>query len=120
MYDTEQTKTVVKKWVDFYKKYRAILESDLIHVRRADGRRIDCMLHVNPQLKHKGLAIVYNPLTTAVTTQLKLPLYYTGLTQTAHIREKEGSAKTYALDREYNVLLPITMPPQSVTWFVIE
>ena len=120
LYDTEQTKTVVKKWVDFYKKYRAILESDLIHVRRADGRRIDCMLHANPQLKHKGMAMVYNPLTTAVSTQLKLPLYYTGLTQTAKIREKEGNPKIYTLDRQYNVLLSISMPPQSVTWFVIE
>jgi hypothetical protein len=120
LYDTDQTKAVVKKWVDFYKKYRAILESDLIHVRRADGRRIDCMLHVNPQLKHKGLAIVYNPLTTEVTTQLKLPLYYTGLTQTAKIREKEGNFKTYTLDRQNNILMPISMPAQSVTWFVIE
>ncbi len=120
LYDTDQTKAVVKKWVDFYKKYRAILESDLIHVRRPDGRWIDGMLHVNPQLKHKGLAMVYNPLTTAISTQLKLPLYYTGLIQTAKIREQEGPTQTYTLDRKYNVLLPISMPPQSVTWFIIE
>jgi hypothetical protein len=51
----------VKKWVGFYKKHRAILDSDIIHVRRPDGRDIDCMMHVNPQLKERALAMVYNP-----------------------------------------------------------
>ncbi|MBN1125385.1 MAG: hypothetical protein JXA82_10280, partial [Sedimentisphaerales bacterium] len=36
LYDTDATKAVVKKWVDFYKKYRPILDSDIIHLRRAD------------------------------------------------------------------------------------
>jgi len=38
LYDTEVTKAVVKRWVQFYKKYRPILDSDIIHVRRPDGR----------------------------------------------------------------------------------
>ena len=119
LYDTEETKAVVKKWVDFFKRYRDILESDIIHVRRADGRDIDCLLHVNPQLTIKGLAMVYNPLDRPVERELKLPLYYTGLTDTAHIREKEGSPKPSQLDRHYNVTVPVTVPPQSNTWLVI-
>jgi hypothetical protein len=83
LFDTEDTKAVVKKWVDFYKRYRAILDSDIIHVRRPDGRQVDCILHVNPQLDIKGLAMVYNPLNTSVKDTLRLPLYYTGLTDTA-------------------------------------
>ena len=31
LYDTEQTKTMVKRLVSLYKKYRHILESELIH-----------------------------------------------------------------------------------------
>src|SRR5579884_498568 len=46
LYDTEATRAVVKRWVDFYKRYRAILDSDIVHVRRPDGRGIDCILHV--------------------------------------------------------------------------
>ena len=38
LFDSEETKAVVKGAVDFYKKHRAILDSDVIHVRRADGR----------------------------------------------------------------------------------
>jgi hypothetical protein len=36
LYDNNNTRAVVKRWVDFYKKYRDILTSDIIHVRRAD------------------------------------------------------------------------------------
>jgi hypothetical protein len=120
LYDTEQTKALVKKWIDFYKEYRDILDSDIIHVRRPDGRDIDCILHVNPQLEHKGLAMVYNPLDRTIKKQLKLPLYYTGLTTTANIREQKGQSREYELDREYNAEIPVNVAPRSVSWFVIE
>jgi hypothetical protein len=120
LYDTEQTKAVVKKWVDFFKEYRDILESDIIHVRRADGRDIDCILHVNSQLKHKALAMVYNPLDRRVSKDLNLPLYYTGLQRTAAIREKDGEPAIYELDREYNVTVRVEMAAGGVTWFVVE
>lgn len=120
LYDTDKTKAVVKKWVDFYKKYRAILDSDIIHVRRPDGRDIDCILHVNPRLKQKGLAMVYNPLDRTVKRTLKLNLYYTGLTETAAVREQEGPTRQVRLDRKWNIRLPVEIGPRGVTWFVIE
>jgi hypothetical protein len=42
LYDTDATKAVVQKWVAWFKRYRDILESDLIHVRRADGTLTAC------------------------------------------------------------------------------
>jgi hypothetical protein len=120
LYDADTTRAVVKKWVDFYKNYREILDSDLIHVRRADGRDIDCLLHVNPQLKQKGLAVVYNPLDQAVKKTIKLPLYYTGLTETAQVSEQGKPAITLQLDRKYDVDLPLDIPAHSMTWFLIE
>lgn len=118
--DTNETKALVKKCADFYKEYRDILDSDIIHVRRPDGRDIDCILHVNPHLKHKALAMIYNPLGHKVEKKLKLPLYYTGLTTTARIREQQGKSRKYRLDREYNVEIPIRIASKSVNWFVIE
>lgn len=120
LYDTDETKAVVKRWVDFYKKYRPILDSDLIHVRRPDGRDIDCVLHVNPQLKTRALAMIYNPLDQPVQREVKLPLYYTGLTATAQIREQEGPPKRYQLDRQYNITVPVTIPARSRTWLLVE
>ena len=120
LYDTDETKKVVKKWVDFYKKHHEILDSDIIHVRRADGRDFDCMIHVNSQLKEKSLAMVYNPTPNKVDKTIKLPLYYTGLTEVAMIREQEGESVEYKLDRKYNVYVPLKMDPMSITWFVVE
>ena len=120
LYDTDDTKATVKKWVDFYKQHRAILDSDIIHVRRADGRSLDCMLHVNSQLKERALAMVYNPTDQPVDVKLKLPLYYTGLTGKAAIREQDGPPQTYDLDRGYNVVVPVKLAPLGVTWFVVE
>ena len=120
LFDTEQTKTVVKKWVDFYKKYRPILDSDLIHVRRPDGRSIDCVLHANAQINPCGLAMLYNPTRTVQRMTLKLPFYYTGLSEIAKVREKEGEPKRYKIDRHYNIDIPIEMEARSVSYLVIE
>lgn len=120
LYDSEETKTMVKKWVDFYKRHRAILESDIIHLRRADGRDIDYLLHVNPALQEKGLLMVYNPLDHEVRRTLLVPLYYTGLTRTATIRLQDGTAQRMTLDRDYRVNLPVRVAAQGVSWFVFE
>ncbi|MCP4645135.1 MAG: hypothetical protein GY851_32135, partial [bacterium] len=69
LYDTDRTKAMVKRWVDWFKKYREILESDIIHdaSRRADGRDLDWFFHANSGLKEKGMLVVYNPLDRATT-----------------------------------------------------
>lgn len=120
LYDTENTKQSVIKVINWYKKYRKILNSDIIHLRRADGRDWDGILHVNPQLKQKGLMMLYNPTTVPITRIIKVPLYYTGLSSTAKIREKEAASKTYNLSRDYGVEMKVTIPANGYTWFVIE
>jgi hypothetical protein len=120
LYDSDATKAVVKRWVDFYKQHRAILNSDIIHLRRADGRDIDYILHVNPALKEKGLLMVYNPLERVVQKIITIPLYYTGLTDKTAVREREGTAQSFTLNRDYSVELPVTVPARGVTWFVFE
>ena len=79
LYDTERTRTMVRKWVDWYKKYRAILSSDIIHVQRSDGRDLDWLRHVNPRHPEKGLVLFFNPLAETITRGIRLPLCYTGL-----------------------------------------
>jgi hypothetical protein len=120
LFDAPETRAVVKKWVDFYKRHRAILDSDIIHLRRADGRDIDYLLHVNPMLQEKGLLTVYNPLDHTVEKTVAVPLYYTGLTRTTKVAEQDGPPKEFELDREYRVSLPVKVAPRGVTWFVFE
>jgi hypothetical protein len=120
LYDTDETKAVVKRWVDFYKKHREVLNADLLHLRRADGRDLDYVLHVNPTGEEKGLLMVYNPLETAVSKTLRIPLYYTGKTTTASLSEADGEPVTYTLDRQFNIELPVAVPAHGVTWFVVK
>ena len=120
LYDTEETKKLVVKVIDWYKKYRTILNSDIIHLRRADGRDWDGILHVNPDGKIKGLVMLYNPLMEIFHKRIKIPLYYTGLTKTANIRQKEGESKRYLIDSQSNVIYDVDIPANGYTWLVIE
>ncbi len=120
LYDTEETKQAVIQTISWYKKYRDILNSDIIHLRRADGRDWDGILHVNPKLKNKGLLMLYNPLKEKITREIKVSLYYTGLTATANVREKDGQFKIFKLNRNYEIELSFTIEPESFTWIVIE
>jgi hypothetical protein len=120
LFDTDATKAVVKKWVELYKQRRAILDSDIIHVRRPDARGLDAILHVNPGTKPRALAMVFNPTDREIQTTLQLPLYYTGLTDKARIREQEGKAVEYRLDREYQVAVPVKAEALGITWLEVE
>jgi hypothetical protein len=120
LYDTEETKQTVIRVINWYKKYREILNSDIIHLRRADGRDWDGIMHVNAQLKIKALAMLYNPLKEKITRTIQLPLYYTGLTTVAKVAEKGNAAKEYKLNRNDEIELTITVEPENYTWLVIE
>ena len=120
IYDTEKTKQVVTNVIKWYKKYRGILNSDIIHLRRADGRDWDGIMHVNPQLKTKALAMLYNPLKEKITRTIQLPLYFTGLTNIAKVSEFGNAPKVYKLKRDYNLELKITIDPESYLWLVVE
>jgi hypothetical protein len=116
LYDTEETRAVVQKWVAFYKAHRAILDSDIIHLRRADGRDWDGWLHANPRLSECGLAFFYNPLPEPVKRLIRLPLYYTGLTDRATLRREDGGSEEIALGRDYCAEVTVKIPARGRTW----
>ena len=120
LFDNEQTKQTVINVINWYKKYRDILNADIIHLRRADGRDWDGIMHVNPQLKTKAFIMLYNPLKEKITRTIKIPMNYTGLTQAANVREKEGALIKYNLNRNYEMELSFSIEPENYTWFVVE
>lgn len=120
LYDTERTKAMVIEVISWYKRYRSILNSDIIHMRFPDAKDWDGFVHVNPNLEEKGLAMLFNPLDHDITRTINLPLYYTGLTNSAQIRDGEGKSKKYKLNRDYSVDITITIPAGGYKWLVIE
>ncbi len=119
LYDTDSTRTMVASVIAWYKAHRDILNSDMIQLRRADGRDWDGWLHVNPALADKGMLLLYNPTDKAINRTIRLPLYYTGLTDHAEIVDANGRAARYMLDRDYSAAFTCTLAPASYSWFVI-
>jgi hypothetical protein len=120
LFDTERTKAMVRDRVDWFMKYRDILESDLVHGRRADGRDLDWMLHVNPGLKRKGMLVVFNPLKQPVQRELPINLYYTGLTTSASVTDVNGHQQSLQLARDYTAPIQVDVPAEGMSWYLIK
>ncbi|HEY3281230.1 MAG TPA: alpha-galactosidase [Armatimonadota bacterium] len=118
LYDSDETEALVKRWVAFFKQHRAILESDVVHLRRADGRDWDGVLHVNPGLPEKGLAVLYNPTDQPIEREIDLPLYYTGLKGEARLRVGDAPEREVSLP-DGHARVKVTLPAGEMTWVVV-
>ncbi len=116
IYDTDATRDMVKKWVSWFKEHREILESDVIHVRRADGRNLDAVLHVNPSLATKAMAVIYNPVDTPLKQEISFPLYYTGIHGKARLRVNDGPEKEISIPADGRIKINEEVPGKSCIW----
>ena len=119
LYDTDSTLSLVRRVIGWYKKYRTILNADIIHLRRADGRDWDGFLHVDPRGKEKGMLMVFNPLREPIERTIDVPLYFAGMSGIASVSEGEGIARTMKLSNRGVLKLKIRLEPESYGWFVI-
>lgn len=120
LYDTEETKAVVISVIDWYKKYRDILNADIIRLRRADGRDWDGWMHVDPKGKEKALVMLFNPTKEPMSKDLVIPLYYTGLNDKARISVEGKNQNSYPLNQKQEVTLKVEIPADGYTWLVVE
>lgn len=82
---------------------------------------IDAILHVNPYIDNRGLAMVFNPTLYTLSHNLTLPLYYTGLKTSVMVyHEGQETGQPYNLERDYSISFPLTMEPLTITWFLIK
>ncbi len=125
LYDVPETKAIVAKWVAFYKKHRQILDGDIIHIRRPDGRDYDAILHVDPAGTEKGLLMVYNPLDIAITRTISVPVYYTGIKGAVKVQEQEDQSKISTIriisdGLSDKATLTINIPAKGFTYFILK
>ena len=110
----------MKQKVEWFKKYREILESDVVHVRRPDGRNLDWMLHVNPELDNCGMLVVYNPTGKPVSERLKVNVYYTGLRNTASVMGADGKSIQVSVQRDFTIELNVVVPANGMSWYLLK
>ena len=120
LYDADTTKQMVKETISWYKKYRKILNADMIQLRRADGRDWDGWMHVDPTLPQKGLMMLFNPTSAPITRTIILPLYYTGKKEAVSIKNPMGVVTRYAVSRDYTIPFTFTLPANGYGWYLIE
>ena len=122
LYDTPRVRDAVKAWVNWYKHHRDILESDLVHGRRADGRDVDWMLHVNPRLETKGMLVAYNPLDEPASRTIRVPLSLTGIDGEVRVEMNSGpsteaaSVSIETVGRDGRVEVQVVVPAGGMTW----
>jgi len=120
LYDTEKTKQLVVKTISWYKQYRNILNSPIIHLRRADAREWDGFMHVNPSLEDKAFVMLFNPTKTLIKQTIKLPLYYAGLTHSISITDKYNRRLNVKVDNNHEASIEVEIKPDDYSWYVVK
>jgi hypothetical protein len=127
LYDTDSTRALVQRVLRWYKTYRTILNGDIIHLRRPDGRDWDGILHVDAQGPIHGFLLLYNPLTVPLTRTIIVPLYYTGCADKPQVLLRKGqglqnraAAERFVPGRDGTIRLRVTLPPGGYNWYTIE
>jgi hypothetical protein len=121
LFDTDATKALVKRHVAWFKKYRTILESDVIHgsSRRACGQDLDWVLHCNPRSDPPAMLVVWNPTTAERHLAIPLDLTYAGLVDRAVATGADGEGHALSLDRRSRTKLAVKVPAGGSAWFAL-
>ena len=120
LYDAPETKALVEKWVNFYTSHREVLDADIIHLRRPDGRDWDGILHVNPTGEEKGLLMLYNPLNEKITREITVPVYYTGLHDEVLLINQIGTSERLKVNRDYEITVNVSIPAKGTRYFLLK
>ena len=88
LFDSEKTKALVKKWVEFFHTYKKIINGITIHFlppvmdqeNHEQAADIDAILNVRSKGNIRGILGIYNQTDRKITKEIKIPLYYTGMT----------------------------------------
>jgi hypothetical protein len=118
LYDSPETQAAVADAVTWFKRHRAILEADVIHLRRADGRDWDGILHVDP-FAGKGtraMAVLYNPLGAAITRKVPLPLHFAGLQGTVNVSTEGKRSRRVRVPAGGLLRFEVKIPAGGFTW----
>lgn len=119
-------------WTAHYKKHRAILMADSIHVTRPgqNGRAIETTLHVDAGVT-AAFANMFNPKPQRVSSSIRLPVYYAGFERGQTVQLTWGGSlvsptawpvpdiATATVEADYTLRMRVTMAPRSFLWVAI-
>ncbi len=121
LFDSDVTRALVRRHVDWYKRFRHVLHADVIHTssRRADGQDLDWVLHADPFCDPPAMLVVYNPLDEKRTRSIPLDLYHAGLVVQAVAAGGPGDTERVPLDRLSRGSLQVEVPAGGTVWYAM-
>ena len=120
LFDTPRTREMVRERVQWFKAHRAILESDIVHGRRPDGRDLDWLIHVGPRIDPPAMLIVHNPTSAAIERRIPVDLYYSGLAGAASVVGADGVPHRVEIDARGRASVPVQVPARGMAWYAFE
>ncbi|MEG0546638.1 MAG: hypothetical protein RR552_05570 [Oscillospiraceae bacterium] len=88
IYDTQEGKETLTKWISIFKKYRNVLNGITVHfmppqIDKYNPERttsIDAILNQLPYGENRGFLMFFNQTDKAIKQKVNVPVFYTGLT----------------------------------------
>lgn len=119
LFDDENSKLMLKKWVSFYKKYRRVINGITVHFmppvidenNKGRTKDIDCILNLVPDGEVRGVLAVFNQTGREIKKKIKVPLYYANL---ADIKEMPAPKKGSGITEVKNPVYGEYPPPYPV------
>lgn len=118
LYDSPETKAVVVRMVNWYKKYRELLESDTVHFRRPDGRRLDYVVKINPRTSPQMMVAVFNPTQMEMVETITLPVGAAHFRGRVEVQRAQGKAETLNVVDD-KLKLKVSCPGRQWTYYTV-
>jgi hypothetical protein len=124
LYQNSASQALWVKWMGWLQQYRSILASDIIHIRKPDGRSWDAMMHVDPTSKDgdpKGFALFFNPTNSTIAVNFGLSVYYCGFEPGTSVNMLWMNGTSANIQQEAFFTLPVAsvLKPRGYDWVVL-
>ena len=122
LWQNDASKALLLKWTATLKRFRAVLNGDIVHVLKPSGRQYDALMHVLPSAapgEPAGFVLIYNPSTTAAANvSTALSVYYCGFSVGANVRVEwdDGSTEQATQDAFFSLRLRRLVPALGYVW----
>jgi hypothetical protein len=123
---------LLRKWLAWFKRYRSILTSNIVHLRYPDGMGIDAIMHINRHSNPPGFLLAFNPTGYQLRQSVIIPAKYVAGKQGVRL---VGDAGTMELDTRREgaspgiveghlqpgpaIVVDLELGPREIAWYEI-
>lgn len=117
-YEGPESKKVLLRWLDFWKKYEDyFINGYIVHCKEPDGKNIDGILHVKQEEDNlSAVLVVYNSNENPVMGKIKLPSGQMLPDSFSGYAISEGGKKIPVMDS----VITVEIPKFDATWYDIK